>query len=292
REPWRAESPIRPDHTTGTVLDDRTTERPWGGLLVAAAFTVLLLGIGLLNRSHVTRVEQAQSAVTHTYEVIAALSQTLASLVDAETGQRGFLITGEERYLGPYRDAITEVNGHLQRLAELTADNREQEPEIADARRFAAEKLAELELTIAVRRQDGFAAAQRIVATDRGKDAMDALRAIASRMTAREQQLLATRLEAAQRSSRTARWTSIAATGLAIGVVALTLIGYRRYATERARAAEEVAREREHLRVTLLGIGDGVIVVDRFSHVTMMNPVAEALTGWTQADALDKPIGS
>jgi PAS domain S-box-containing protein len=79
---------------------------------------------------------------------------------------------------------------------------------------------------------------------------------------------------------------------LAIGAVALTLMGYRRYATERARAAAVVAREREQLRVTLLGIGDAVIVVDRFSHVTLMNPVAEAITGWTMADAIDKPIGS
>jgi len=69
-------------------------------------------------------------------------------------------------------------------------------------------------------------------------------------------------------------------------------MGYRRYATERARAAAVVAREREQLRVTLLGIGDAVIVVDRFSHVTLMNPVAEAITGWTMADAIDKPIGS
>ena len=268
------------------------TERPWGGLLVAAVFTVLLVGIGLLNRSHITRVEQAREAVAHTYAVTAELSQTLASLIDAETGQRGFLITGEERYLAPYRAATAEVNNHLQRLAELTADNREQQAEIADARRFATEKLTELELTIAIRRQDGLAAAQRIVATDRGKDAMDALRAIATRMRGREEQLLATRLETARRSSQTARWMSVAATGLAIGAVALTLIGYRRYATERARAAAVVARERERLRVTLLGIGDAVIVVDRFSHVTLMNPVAEAMTGWTMADAVDKPIGS
>ena len=293
REPWHAESSIpRADLTTGAVLDDRTSERPWGGLLVAAVFAVLLIGIGLLNRNHITRVEQAREAVAHTYEVAAELSQTLASLIDAETGQRGFLITGEERYLAPYRAATAEVNNHLQRLADLTADNREQQPEIADARRFSAEKLAELELTIAVRRQDGLAAAQRIVATDRGMDAMDALRAIAARMRAREEQLLAARLETARRSSQTARWTSVAATGLAIGAVALTLMGYRRYATERARAAAVVAREREQLRVTLLGIGDAVIVVDRFSHVTLMNPVAEAITGWTMADAIDKPIGS
>ena len=222
----------------------------------------------------------------------AELSQALASLIDAETGQRGFLITGEERYLAPYRAATAEVHNHLQRLADLTIDNREQQEEIADARRFSAEKLAELEFTIAVRRQDGLAAAQRIVATDRGKDAMDALRAIAARMRAREDQLLATRLETARRSSQTARWTSVAATGLAVAAVALTLMGYRRYATERARAAAVVAKEREQLRVTLLGIGDAVIVVDRFSHVTLMNPVAEAMTGWTMADAVDKPIGS
>jgi PAS domain S-box-containing protein len=268
------------------------TERQRGVLLVALAFAVLLLAIAVLNRWHLGRVEQAQGAVAHTYQVAAELAQTVSALTDAETGQRGFLITGEERYLDPYNSAAAKVKDRLARLAELTADNRDQQEELATAESLVAEKLAELELTIATRRRDGFEAAQRIVLTDRGKKAMDDLRALASRMTTREQGQLELRLEGARASSRAARWTTVASTALALAAVAATFFGYRRQSVERARAAAAIAAEREQLQVTLLGIGDAVIVVDRFSHVTMMNPVAEQLTGWDRREAIGQPVAA
>jgi PAS domain S-box-containing protein len=266
--------------------------RHWGAVLVALAFAAMLLAIAILNRWHIGRVEQAQSAVAHTHQVAAELAQTVSALTDAETGQRGFLITGEERYLDPYNSAAAKVKDRLARLAELTADNRDQREELVTAESLVAEKLAELELTIETRRRDGFDAARRIVLTDRGKKAMDDLRALASRMTTREQRQLELRLEAARASSRAARWTALASTALALAAVAAIFVGYRRFSTERGRAAALIATEREQLHVTLLGIGDAVIVVDRFSHVTMMNPVAEALTGWNRKDAIGQPVAA
>lgn len=268
------------------------TERQWGALLVASAFAALLLAIGIFNRWHMGRVEQAQAAVAHTRAVTAELAQTLATLVDAETGQRGFLITGEDRYLVPFNAATATVNERLENLGKLTADDRDQQEEIATARSLIAEKLAELNFTIDLRRREGFEAAQQVVASDRGKKAMDDLRALAARMATREQRVLNVQLEAARNSSWTARWTSIASTLLAIAAVAATFVGYRRHEIGRARAASAITSEREQLRVTLLGIGDGVIVVDRFSHVTMMNPVAEALTGWDRREAVGKPVAA
>ena len=268
------------------------TERQWAALLVASAFAALLLAIGIFNRWHMVRVEQAQAAVAHTRAVTAELAQTLATLVDAETGQRGFLITGEDRYLEPFNAATAMLNERLENLGKLTADACDHQEGNSPARSLVAGELAELHLTIGLRRREGFGAAGHVVATDRGKKAMDDLRALAARMATREQRLLNVRLEAARNSSWTARWTSIASTLLAIAAVAATFVGYRRYEIERARAAAAIASERERLRVTLLGIGDGVIVVDRFSHVTMMNPVAEALTGWDRREAIGKPIAA
>jgi PAS domain S-box-containing protein len=282
------------DHRSDThaILNHLMTERQRGALAVALAFAALLLAIGILNRWHMGRVEQAQAAVAHSREVTAELAQTVAALTDAETGQRGFLITGEERYLDPYNSAASNVKDRLARVAQLTADNRDQQEELVTAQSLVAEKLAELEVTIATRRSDGLEAARRIVMTDRGKKAMDDLRALTARMTTREQRLLELRLEAARASSRAARWTALASTGLALFAVAATFVGYRRHSTERARAAAAIATEREQLHVTLLGIGDGVIVVDRFSHVTMMNPVAERLTGWDRREAIGQPVAA
>ena len=197
-------------------------------------------------------------AVAHTYAVTTELAEMLSTLLDAETGQRGFLITGEDRYLAPYTTAIAAVREHIDSVAALTADNPEQQTDVTRIRTLAAEKLAELEESISVRRTVGFAAAQRIVATDRGKRTMDELRAVTARMTTREHDLLRAReSEAAGRSAR-ARAAAVATTAIAILAVGGVWFGYHPFALERAQATAALANEREHLRVTLLGIGDGV----------------------------------
>ena len=263
--------------------------RSWPSLLVAAAFAALLIGLAVVNRVNAAHVETSAQSVAHTYAVTAELAETLSTLVDAETGQRGFVITGEDRYLQPYQSAVADAQTHIDRLAALTADNADQQADIARVRSLAAEKLAELEESIRVRRASGFAAAQQIVATDHGKRVMDDLRAMAARMTAREQVLLEARETAARRSSSRARWAAVATTAFAVAAVVLVWVGFRRYALERVRSAAALENEREHLRVTLLGLGDGVIVVDASGKVSMMNPIAEALTGWPQRDAIGLP---
>jgi PAS domain-containing protein len=118
---------------------------------------------------------------------------------------------------------------------------------------------------------------------------MDDLRTIAARMTTREQALLRARQADAERSSTRARDAAITTTALAVVAVGVVRLGYRRYALDRARATAAIANERERLRVTLLGLGDDVIVVDMAGDVSMMNPIAESPTGWSQGDAIGTP---
>jgi len=261
-------------------------QRPWRSLFVAAAFAALLIALAMFNRLNAARAEASAQSVAHTYAVTSELAEMLSTLVDAETGQRGFLISGEDRYLDPYRSAVAAVQIHIDHVAALTADNAEQQTDITRVRSLAADKLTELRETIDARRVNGFAAAQQIVATDRGKRVMDDLRAIAARMTSREQALLRVREAEAQRSAERARLAVVATTTIALVAVGVIWFGFRRYSLERIRTMADIANEREHLRVTLLGLGDGVIVIDASGLVTMMNPIAEALTGWQQADAV------
>jgi len=258
-------------------------------LIVAVAFALLLIGLAVINAVNAARAEAAAQWVLHTYAVTTELAEMLSTLVDAETGQRGFVITGEERYLQPYQSARAEAQTHIARVTALTSDNAEQQADIDRVRSLSAEKLAELEESIAIRRTRGFEAAQGAVATDRGKRIMDDLRLVSARMTVREQALLRDRESAAQHSSSRARLAAVATTAIAVGAVGLVWFGFRRHTLERARSTAAIANEREHLRVTLLGLGDGVIVVDAAGNVSMMNPIAEALTGWSQRDAIGIP---
>jgi signal transduction histidine kinase/CheY-like chemotaxis protein len=101
-----------------------------------------------------------------------------ASLLDAETGQRGFLLTGEDRYLGPYRQARADIPGLLKSLATLTMARPDQALRIARLSPLVNEKLEELERTIELRRSKGPDAALAVVRTDRGRVVMDQIRGI------------------------------------------------------------------------------------------------------------------
>jgi PAS domain S-box-containing protein len=131
-----------------------------------------------------------------------------------------------------------------------------------------------------------------MVMTDRGKATMDRLRDVTSRMAAREQALLAVRQTHARRSADRARLATFVSVGIAMSAVALVWAGYRNFSRERLRTTEGIAAERERLEVTLLAIGDGVIVVDKAGCVTLMNPVAASLTGCTPSTTLGIPVST
>src|SRR5262249_55104550 len=118
----------------------------------------------------------ANGAVARTQEIRAELSRTLSALQDAETGQRGFLLTGDLHYLAPYRTVRRTIPEHIARLDVLTSGDAEQRGLVVELRAAAAGKLGELRDTIAVFRRSGFRAAQRAVKTGRGKEAMDRVR--------------------------------------------------------------------------------------------------------------------
>ena len=119
-----------------------------------------------------------------------------------------------------------------------------------------------------------------------GKQTMDAIRAVVSRMEMREHALLARRIAQARSEYRGALIASSLTAALTLFALAGLFFGAVRLANERRRAA----RLAERLHVTLTSIGDGVIVTDHRGRVTELNPVAEALTGWTTTDAMGRNI--
>ena len=106
----------------------------------------------------------------------------LSLLKDAETGQRGYLLTGKESYLKPYNNAEGKLNGSIEKLRELFAGQNEQEEKIAKIQKDTDIKMAELRATIELRRDKGFEAAQQVVLSDTGRRAMDELRELAKAM--------------------------------------------------------------------------------------------------------------
>ena len=162
-----------------------------------------------------------QGDVNHTHEVLESLDQIVLALVNSETGQRGYLVTGEDRYLEPYTNGIAAIYGHIDHLAELTSDNPAQQERIATLRPLVDEKLAELKDTIELR-QGSFEAALAVVLTDAGKDVADKIRVLIDEMIAEEQGLLVVRAASTSSSAKLVNLTIIG--GLITGFIVTTVV--------------------------------------------------------------------
>jgi PAS domain S-box-containing protein len=258
---------------------------------IAVVVAIILANTALSYRNTV-QLYAAADGVAHSELVEVALEQVLTSAAEAEAGQRGYVITGNERYLEPFRAAEQRIDAEVSSLAQLTRDNAEQEADVPRAQRYVVQKLDELRLTIAVRKENGSDAANAIVLTDRGRLAMDSLQAVVTRMESRERALIALRTAAYKRSRDWAVSAGLAAGFTALFLVTAFVTMQQRAFRSRALAADALFEQKELFRTTLASIGDAVISTDRGARVTFLNPVAEALTGWRSADAEGEPLAS
>ena len=179
--------------------------------------------------------------VSHTHRVLTELEATLSTLKDAETGQRGYLLTGEERYLEPYNSAIARINQQVVGLQQLTADNKRQQQRLRDLKIAIDSKLADLERTLNLRRKQNLAAAVRQIKTGRGKQIMGSIRQQIATMTAEETQLLQQR---ARESKKSANLTILTFTVASLVNFLLMLLVY--YLVKRDRTLRDKGEIRQN----------------------------------------------
>jgi methyl-accepting chemotaxis protein len=233
----------------------------------------IFLVVGIVAYRSVTQQTEAADWVAHTRDVQNQLTQLLSNLQDAETGQRGYVITGVESYLAPYASGTARVEENRKSLARLVADNPRQETRADALAPLIAEKLAELQQTIDVRRARDFAAAQSIVLSDRGKKAMDAIRNLLQGMNSEEDDLLKKRADAAQADARNARSTIIFGTLAALVLAGLAGLMITRNIAGPLRNLTGVAE-----RITVGDLSSAVAVDDRRDEVGMLARAFERMT--------------
>lgn len=222
--------------------------------LPAAATYVIALGtaLGLLvltvaaalwqnaTSSQLNRLVRETSELRSHYRVL------MQNLTDAETGQRGFLLTGDEDYLEPYRTGVAGVHRELAALEVMAVDAPESTREVPELRDVAERKLAELALTLELYGRGRRAQAIDRVDADIGKQLMDRARTIVRAAQDRENARLTEALAAADRGGLRLQWVIILAGALIVGVGALLVIAVRNAMAELrgARDAAQQAHER------------------------------------------------
>lgn len=203
-------------------------------LAIAFIFFLASGGVAYFN---LQTLRENTDRIIHSNAVIVALDELLSGAQDAETGQRGFLLTNNERYLDPYNAALTAIPQRLNEIASLTSDNPVQQERIGALKQHVDAKLAELKQTIDLRRSQGLDAALAVVNSDRGKTEMDAIRAQLANMGQEEARLRSARLAEMDNAYSTAL-TSGVLSGI-LGILLTATIGVLMRRATLARRRED-----------------------------------------------------
>jgi len=274
-------------------LELRRFKRTLRQVLVLPIVACLLLAAVLVwqitgsNRT-VRRINEADQAIS-----LAIRVETL--IIDEETGVRGYQITGDRRFLAPFKQAAGPLSRTVEELHNvLDATHR---PLLDDFRTQHREWL------------DDFAGPViTAVAEHRSVDDVDLNLTGRSRIDAMRKLLAKIQSDAeGQRSARAEAWKSqsyhvfliLYIAALAMGIIIglfthdrmeAVSIAFLRSLEKQERRAEELFRSEQNLRITLASIGDGVITCDKEGRVQTINPVAQELTGWPESEARGCPL--
>jgi len=260
---------------------------------------LLVLLTAMLTYRAWAAFERTRQEAQVTRQVVDGTTALISSLRDAETGQRGFLLTGDDRYLEPYRQALRGIPANLDTLARIEASRRHPHEiqRIDRLRPLVQDKMDELAETIEIRRSKGLDPALALVRSDRGQAAMDRIRVLCAEIQTASYDLLGQQREQVRTSAYQAGFTSLLGSAAVFALLVLATITIRKGTRHRQRLigdlrkSEEEAKEaRNLLQTTIASIGDGVITTDTSGKVVTLNPVAECLTGWTQLEAAGKPL--
>jgi PAS domain S-box-containing protein len=244
-----------------------------------AALLILLIGNGFLTRRQVGAQIESQNRLGDSRRILLELEKTESLLKDAENGQRGFLYTGDPRYLAPYDQAHAQIDPQFKELMRLTDSRPQEQSSIIELRALEQVKMGELQQTLDLYRAGKPDDARGLVRSDLGLLTMEQFRQIIDQVEKTEASLESLRVAEYQKTVR----RTIASIYLAsvLATFGLVLLAYYilREMSLREKHAYEIREREEWFRTTLTSIGDAVIVTDRLGRISFLNPVAEALTG-------------
>ncbi len=241
-------------------------------LLAAVPLFLVLAGVVYLTAAFAENERQEQGWIVHTYQAIDSLRAVLADAADAETGERGYLLTHKASYLLPFRAAKLRTARDLDRFEALTRDNPDQQARARTLRGLVLGRLRLLDRVIALNATEAVSPALMAL-MDRGKATMDAVRLVISAGLAEEDRLLAQRIQT-RRDVERAEIASAVLAGILALVGLLAAAGMLVRNNARLAVSEAIRRRQASiLQATLDNIRDGILVFDEADRVAAFNNV-------------------
>ncbi|HSY29415.1 MAG TPA: diguanylate cyclase [Burkholderiaceae bacterium] len=159
-----------------------------------ASFAAILLIWSIYQVT--TTIMSTATSVSQTYEVISAIKNLQSHLIDAETGERGYVITGDPGYFPAYHDSLQKIQWESDLIAALTADNPVQKVNYAALQRLIAYRLKTIQMIVETRKAGGVDAAHQLVSIDEDKVEMDRIQVVLNRIEEEENNQLNVRIHA------------------------------------------------------------------------------------------------
>ena len=254
--------------------------------VVVAAISVV---IGVFTLRSMAETSAGDYWVEHTHVVLRMLGRTSLLLNEAESGVRGFLLFGEDRFLEPFERSIPGVEGEIRNLEFKTADNPDQQALLASLRPLIARRFDIQKRTIQARREQGFEVVRKLIPNETSLQLRGQIRAIIDRMAVEEQSLLDRRGRSALASrGRTMLALSLGmAANLAILILIFRLIGRE---TVRRGLAEEAlkasAAEAKKLAMVASRTHNAVLIVDGLGRIEWVNEGFTRITEYRAEEAI------
>jgi signal transduction histidine kinase len=241
-----APPPEASDSARAIVADARIPLHVIAVILVSIALLIANACLLIVNTGHTmdTNAHYARS-----YEIKRSLSSFQAVIATAESGQRGYLLTGQTDYLQPYYRAMRSWRSEIDRLRNLTGDNPQRQRDLVELERWTAAAISRLEQTIQHTPQPGPSGSPDVAGTDRATETMDRVRGIVEAMLAEED----ARIDALGREVLRGMWVTVGVALLTTIVTVAVLIGLnkllQRYVWARAKAEQALVDANQHLNL-------------------------------------------
>jgi signal transduction histidine kinase len=234
---------------------------------IAASALIILICIGALSYWSQVSNEADREWVTHTHLVVERLQAIRIDITQAETGQRGYILTGQERYMALYGVGVEKLGQDVKAAQDLTSDNPEEQESIKRLKALIADRLGELAEGIEVRKQSGLlAGVEAVTQGNNGELWMEMIATQIGEMRRTEAELLSARLETAAASTR--KMKVLIACGNTLAILILLVKGFviHRETGKRNLAEENLKRANERLERRTAELSETNIELESFAY--------------------------
>jgi len=254
-----------------------------------AGALLLLATIAIVSVRHIDSLVDGGLRVSRTHAVIGEIEETLADLQDAETSQRGFLLTGDERFLDPYIAAVARLPAQIRELREITADSPEQQAAVTRLETMATQKLVALKEGIEQRRlQSVEIAPAELDRLQSGRTIMDGIRSEAVAMREREESQLKARAVGLANDSRRAIALILGGNALAVAVLIVVFTLLQQESARRQVAQITAQRHAAEVEDLYNNAPCGYHSLDRNGLILNMNDTELLWLGYTRTEIVGK----